>query len=166
LEGTFRRLGVPTASAEDFAAAGYTVEVLALGVAERISWAGCVARYLNALENRDPEDVPRWAPREIHDTAFRAMPGVTQALADHPAVARTYVGGRPGSIVYDSAARGNDYADAAAAVAFLRANPTPEDIEGFRRDLNRIRRQAARLPLAEAVAEGVAHLEELAETAA
>jgi len=166
LEDTFRRLSVPTTSARDFAAAGYTVEVVALGVAEPISWAGCVARYLNALENRDPEDVPRWTPREIHDAAFRAMPGVTQALADDPSVTRTFITHRLGSIIFDSSAQTNDYADAAAAVAYLRANPTPEDLAGFHRDLNRIRRQAARLPLAEAVAEGVAHLEELAETAA
>ncbi|MDR1807048.1 MAG: zeta toxin family protein [Propionibacteriaceae bacterium] len=162
LEGTFRRLSVPSGSARDFAAAGYTVEVLALGVAEKISWAGCVARYLNALANPDPEDVPRWAPVEIHDAAFRSMPGVAQTLADSDDVERAVVTDRDGVVHHDSAAAANPLADVAAAINELRAHPGSAALDILASDLARIRRQAAHLPLADVVLEGLRHLEDLA----
>jgi hypothetical protein len=162
LEGTFRRLSVPTGAARDFAAAGYTVEVFALGIPEALSWQGCVSRYLDALENPDPEDVPCWAPREIHDAALQAMPGVTQALADSSTVARTVVTDRAGVVYYDTAGAGNAHADAKSAIEHARAHPSPAAIEAFMSTMERIRGQAARLPLADVVVDGIRHLESLA----
>lgn len=70
VENTLTNPGVVAETAQDFAAAGFSVTVVALAVHEDISSLGIVTRYLDGLGT---DDYPRWTATTSHDAAYESM---------------------------------------------------------------------------------------------
>jgi hypothetical protein len=97
LEGTFRDPAVVDATAERFAAAGYRVEVVAIGTPDPVSRLGAEQRFLGAAAPRGA----RWTPPEAHEAAAAGAPATVAALEASPSVTRIQVRSRD-RILYDN----------------------------------------------------------------
>ncbi|MEX2985624.1 zeta toxin family protein [Streptomyces sp. C36] len=125
LEGVFRDPAMTLSTAERFAEAGYTVEVVGLAVREERSRLDGLHRYLEG---------GRWTPPDLHDLALRMMPETIAAAEASPAVHRITITDRSGADLYVNE-RGPDglWTGEPAAVQALtagRARPLPADDAG------------------------------------
>ncbi|MFI9155683.1 zeta toxin family protein [Streptomyces sp. NPDC053367] len=91
LEGVFRNPEMTVATAEEFAAAHYVVEVLGLGVRAERSRLDSLHRYLES---------GRWTPPTAHDSAYEKMPQTIAAAEASPAVRRLTITDRTGADLY------------------------------------------------------------------
>lgn len=127
LEGVFRNPEMTVATAEEFAAARYAVEVLGLGVRAERSRLDSLHRYLES---------GRWTPPTAHDGAHEMMPQTIAAVEASPAVKRLSITDRTGVDLYVNA-RGTDGrwreepADVAALEARRARSLPPEEAVGW-----------------------------------
>jgi UDP-N-acetylglucosamine kinase len=84
LEGVFRDAGTVVGTAERFAAAGYSVEVVGVATPAPVSRLSAEQRYLGA----PAPWAARWTPPSAHESALTRSPAVVAALETSPAVAR------------------------------------------------------------------------------
>lgn len=122
IEGVFRVPEMTVSTAEEFAAAGYQVEVVGLGVRAERSRLDSLHRYLEA---------GRWTPPAAHDGAYRMMPETIAAAEASPAVQRVTLTDRTGADLYvnERTATGvwRREPTGADALHSLRARPLPPD---------------------------------------
>src|SRR5690606_30960337 len=70
LEGVFRDPSMVTRTINQFADAGYRVEVVGLAVPHRDSLLSTLGRFLKPTG----DEVPRWTPTTAHDSAYQMIP--------------------------------------------------------------------------------------------
>ncbi|GAA0464479.1 zeta toxin family protein [Streptomyces sp. NPDC046215] len=122
LEGIFRDPAMTVATAERFARAGHSVEVIGLAVPEERSRLDSLHRYLAA---------GRWTPPNAHDLAIRMMPETIAAAEASAAVRRITITNRAADELYvnergpDGRWRGEP--GAVQALTAGRARPLPAD---------------------------------------
>ncbi|MFI9206467.1 zeta toxin family protein [Streptomyces sp. NPDC053048] len=122
LEGIFRDPAMTVATAERFARAGRSVEVIGLAVPEERSRLDSLHRYLAA---------GRWTPPNAHDLAIRMMPETIAAAEASAAVRRITITNRAAEELYVNE-RGPDgrwMGEPGAVQALMagRARPLPAD---------------------------------------
>jgi predicted ABC-type ATPase len=83
---------------------GYEVEVVALAVNEEVSWQGVKDRYESAEEAsaKDSTIIPRWVPKEIHDSAYKGMPESLELIERKRMADRIKVCDRDYNLLYES----------------------------------------------------------------
>ena len=122
LEGVFRDPEMTVATAEEFAAAGYRVEVVGLGVREERSRLDSLHRYL---------DTGRWTPPTAHDGAYRMLPQTIAAVEASNAVQHVTITDRTGTDLYVNERAADERLErepaGAQAVAAARTRPMPPD---------------------------------------
>ncbi|MEW2153280.1 zeta toxin family protein [Streptomyces albidoflavus] len=120
LEGVFRDPAMTVTTAEEFAADGYSVEVLGLGVRAERSRLDSLHRYLES---------GRWTPPTAHDGAYAMMPQTIAAAEASPAVQRLTITDRTGVDLYVNersvGGRWRHEAAGTAALEVIRARPLP-----------------------------------------
>ncbi|MGA5579469.1 zeta toxin family protein [Streptomyces koyangensis] len=120
LEGVFRDPAMTVTTAEEFAAGGYSVEVLGLGVRAERSRLDSLHRYLES---------GRWTPPTAHDGAYAMMPQTIAAAEASPAVQRLTITDRTGVDFYVNERTGDGRwrheAAGTAALEEIRARPLP-----------------------------------------
>ncbi|MEU5030034.1 zeta toxin family protein [Streptomyces milbemycinicus] len=96
LEGIFRDPAMTVGTAERFARAGFTVEVVGLAVRPERSRLDSLHRYL-----APGTGLPgRWTPPHVHDLAIRVMPETIAAAEASPAVERITITDRSAADLY------------------------------------------------------------------
>lgn len=130
LEGTFVNEEMVLSTAEEFAQAGYDVQVCAVAVSEDVSRLSAEERYLSQVDI-DPGNA-RWTPPTAHDLAVVNSPGTVAALEASSYVQRVEVWTREDRIyVNERGADGQWGWEPGAAQAMLdeRARPigNPEE---------------------------------------
>ncbi|WP_281154702.1 zeta toxin family protein [Streptomyces sp. HYC2] len=122
LEGVFRNPAMTVATAEEFAAAKHTVEVLGLGVRAERSRLDSLHRYLES---------GRWTPPTAHDGAYAMMPQTIAAAEASPAVRRLTITDRTGVDLYvnerNTDGRWRHEPAGTAALEASRARPLPSE---------------------------------------
>ncbi|MGA4867186.1 zeta toxin family protein [Streptomyces lavendulocolor] len=122
IEGVFRVPEMTVSTAEKFAAAGYQVKVVGLGVRAERSRLDSLHRYLVA---------GRSTPPAAHDGAYQMLPGTIAATEASPAVRRVTLTDRTGADLYvnERTATGAWRREPTGADALhsLRARPLPPD---------------------------------------
>ncbi|MGW3510818.1 zeta toxin family protein [Streptomyces sp. NPDC000994] len=120
LEGVFRNPEMTVSTAVDFAAAGYQVEVLGLGVRAERSRLDSLHRYLES---------GRWTPPTAHDSSYEMMPQTIAAAEASPAVRRLTITDRTGADLFvnerDADGRWMREPAGVAALQASRARPLP-----------------------------------------
>ncbi|MEV6357914.1 zeta toxin family protein [Streptomyces hydrogenans] len=91
LEGVFRDPAMTIGTAEQFAAAGRPVGVVALAVRAERSRLDALSRFLEG---------GRWTPPELQDLAYRKVPETVAAAEQSPAVTSIIITNRPAHDLY------------------------------------------------------------------
>ena len=116
LEGTFRDVGMVTATATRFAEAGYRVEVVAVATPAAVSRLSAEMRSLDA----GYPAVGRWTPPQAHESALLESAGVVAALEALPHVQRMQVFSREQLLFDNTRTDAGDWERPAEAAAVLR----------------------------------------------
>ncbi|MFJ3883450.1 zeta toxin family protein [Streptomyces sp. NPDC090077] len=91
LEGVFRDPAMTLRTGQEFAEAGYRVEMVALAVREERSRLDAVDRFL---------DGGRWTPTALQDLAYAKVPETVAAAEADPAFSRITITNRTGADLY------------------------------------------------------------------
>lgn len=130
VEGTFRDPAVSLRTAEQFARAGYEVQVAALGVPSWQSRLSTVARF---VEDHSVGRSARWTPLSAHDEGYAGTPVTFQRLGHSPAVRKLLVVDREGLLF-----EGSEVPLALDALtAARRRTPTPVEARAWLSDHDR-----------------------------
>ncbi|MFV5994955.1 zeta toxin family protein [Streptomyces sp. NPDC056231] len=125
LEGVFRDPAMTISTAERFAAAGFRVEIVALGVREERSRLDALHRFLTPGTGLPG----RWTPPELQDLSYRMMPETVAAAEASAIVQRITITNRTGADLYvNERSPDGRWRSAPAAVQALqseRARPLP-----------------------------------------
>lgn len=116
LEGTFRDVGMVTATAARFAEAGYRIEVVAVATPAAVSRLSTEMRSLDA----GYPEVGRWTPPEAHESALEDSSRVLSALEALPYIQRVRVFSREGLLLDNTRTNTGEWAQPAQAAGALR----------------------------------------------
>lgn len=132
LEGVFRDPDTVTRTIEQFADAGYRVEVVGLAVPYQVSLLSTLGRFLRP----SGDEVARWTPATAHDSAYRMIPSTLRAAEDTEGTWRIRVTNRQAEDLYTStrkpAGEQNTPPSGSAAIAAELERNTPQSPEAAR----------------------------------